>query len=218
MEHAQRTFKRVRTLCLLLAMVGLASCATSGGGGPDGLTPAARRIQEMSVRTERLSDEVGRISLNLSKLVLEVGALKSRIEPAAGEGRPTVADEVRFIESELAKLGTRVERLEAAPSAPPAPVPVAPSGAPAAARVTVKVLAGARNLPEAGRLAARLVDGGYTVGSVDSSSSRIPVDTVYYADGFAAQAREIAALVGPGTVVKPMTWASVYPLIVVKGE
>jgi len=209
----------MRSLWLFAAIFALASCATSGGG-PDGLTPPERRMQEMSVRTEQLSDEVGRISLNLSKLVLEVGALKSRIEPAAGEGQATVADEVRFIESELAKLGRRVERLEAlglppAPSAPPAPV-AAPAGAPA--RITVKVLAGARNLPEAGRLAARLVDGGYTVGSVDSSSSRIAEDTVYHADGFAEQARALAALVGPGTVVKPMTWASVYPLIVVKGE
>lgn len=211
----------MRSLWLFAAIFALASCATSGGG-PDGLTPSERRMQEMSVRTEQLSDEVGRISLNLSKLVLEVGALKSRIEPAAGEGQATVADEVRFMESELAKLVRRVDRLEAlgppaAPSAPPAPV-AAPAGAPAPARITVKVLAGARNLPEAGRLAARLVEGGYTVGSVDSSSSRIAEDTVYYADGFAAQARALAALVGPGTVVKAMTWASVYPLIVVKGE
>ena len=51
-----------------------------------------------------------------------------------------------------------------------------------------------------------------------ASRTNYRVHTVYYAAGYKSQAQRIAAQLGSGTVSSPLTWPSVFNVIVVAGR
>jgi len=50
-----------------------------------------------------------------------------------------------------------------------------------------------------------------------AESSDYPANTVYFAAKYKPEAKALAAKIGKDTIVKPLTWKSVFGLIVVTG-
>ncbi|NPV04626.1 MAG: hypothetical protein HPY67_07830 [Syntrophaceae bacterium] len=99
-----------------------------------------------------------------------------------------------------------------------------PRDAPAAARpaglksIRLKVLSGDGKIDSARRMAKRLTALGYKVENVGmAESSDYPANTVYFAEKYKKEARALAGRLGKDTIVKPLTWKSVFNLIVVTG-
>jgi predicted RNase H-like nuclease (RuvC/YqgF family) len=83
--------------------------------------------------------------------------------------------------------------------------------------VKIKVLAGHGRLQPATSMVARLSEMGYRVERIEYAPKAkiFPVHTVYFADGFRDTAKNIARNLGGKTIVKPLTWPSVFHVIVV---
>ncbi|MCX5837419.1 MAG: LytR C-terminal domain-containing protein [Deltaproteobacteria bacterium] len=86
----------------------------------------------------------------------------------------------------------------------------------AAKELRIKVLAGSGGLPAARTMSKKLQDLGYKVERLDrASTTHIKSDTVYHAKDSEKEAKEMAGRLGKETVVKPMTWSSIFDIIVV---
>ncbi len=84
--------------------------------------------------------------------------------------------------------------------------------------IRLKVLSGDGKIDSAKRMAKRLTVMGYRVESVGmAESSDYPANTVYFAANYKKEARTLASKLGKDTIVKPLTWKSVFSLIVVTG-
>ena len=93
-----------------------------------------------------------------------------------------------------------------------------PAGAEAGA-VKIKVLAGEGNIASASAMAKRIKKMGYKVKLVDlAERSNFDVNTVYYVPNQAVTAEEIVKQLGGSAITKPLTWKSVYGLIIVTGK
>ena len=84
--------------------------------------------------------------------------------------------------------------------------------------IRLKVLSGDGKIDSARRMSKRLTALGYRVESVGlAQSSDYPANTVYFAANSKKEARALASRLGRDTIVKPLTWKSVFSLIVVTG-
>ena len=84
--------------------------------------------------------------------------------------------------------------------------------------IRLKVLSGEGKIDSARRMAKRLTAMGYRVESVGmAESSDYPANTVYFAAKYKPEAKTLAAKIGKDTIVKPLTWKSVFAIIVVTG-
>ena len=97
-----------------------------------------------------------------------------------------------------------------------------PAAAPAAVKtkaVKIKVLAGDGNIASARGMAKRLATLGYRVKRIDRAErSDFALNTVYHAANHAATAEEIVKKLGGSTVTMPLTWQSIFDLIIVTGR
>jgi TolA-binding protein len=86
-------------------------------------------------------------------------------------------------------------------------------------RVNIKVLAGDGNLVSAKNMFKKLSDMGYRVDSIGSAPrSDFQTTTIYFEPIFQNQAKELALRMGSNVIVKPLSWPSIFDLIVVTGK
>ena len=84
--------------------------------------------------------------------------------------------------------------------------------------IRMKVLSGEGKIDSAKRMAKRLTAMGYKVESVGmAESADYPANTVYFAAKYKKEAKTLASRLGKETIVKPLTWKSVFSVIVVTG-
>ncbi len=82
--------------------------------------------------------------------------------------------------------------------------------------IRLKVLSGNGKMAAAVRAAKRLSALGYRVGKIDlAPRANFRGLTLYYADGYEEEAQLLRKKFGTDMEVKPMTWASAFPLILV---
>ena len=77
------------------------------------------------------------------------------------------------------------------------------AGARPAAEVTVLVANGAKVQGAAGKLSTEIAKGGYKMAAA-ANTAPVPTSTVYYAEGYEAEANAVAALLTPVPPVAPM--------------
>jgi TolA-binding protein len=83
----------------------------------------------------------------------------------------------------------------------------------------LKVLSGNGKISAAQAMSKKLKSLGYRVEDTGIASRKnYRVHTVYYAPGYKSQAQRIAAQLGRGAVSSPLTWPSVFNVIVVAGR
>jgi len=78
----------------------------------------------------------------------------------------------------------------------------------------IKVLAGNGGLAAARKMSQKLLDLGYRVEKLDWTTTAYRSDTVYHAKDLDMEAKKLADRLGKDTVVKPLTWPSIFNLIV----
>ncbi|MCX5836879.1 MAG: LytR C-terminal domain-containing protein [Deltaproteobacteria bacterium] len=82
----------------------------------------------------------------------------------------------------------------------------------------IKVLSGNGKISSAKALSGKLAKLGYRVENIGMASrSNFDVNTVYFAPEYKNEAQQMAARLGGDTIYKPLTWPSVFHMIVVAG-
>ncbi|MBM4271034.1 MAG: hypothetical protein FJ139_02580 [Deltaproteobacteria bacterium] len=80
----------------------------------------------------------------------------------------------------------------------------------------VKVLSGTGKMSSARVMAKKLTGMGYRIASVDMAPRKnFTTNTVFYAPDYRNEARDLTARLGENAVCKPLTWSSVFHIIVV---
>ncbi len=165
-----------------------------------------RRNKEMAALNETLRAE----NEDLKKQVAakdDMLRLKSEEIAKQDAKQAAMVNEVDRMKTHLAKSGDGNLR------------DVAPAGRPTGLKsIRLKVLSGEGKIDSARRMAKRLAAMGYKVESVGmAESSDYPANTVYFAAKHKKEARALASKLGKETIVKPLSWKSVFSLIVVTG-
>jgi uncharacterized protein (DUF3084 family) len=84
--------------------------------------------------------------------------------------------------------------------------------------IRMKVLRGDGKVGSAKKLAKRLTAMGYKVELVEvAKSSDYPANTVYFTAKYKKEAKVLASRIGKDTILKPLTWQSIFSIIVVTG-
>ena len=83
-------------------------------------------------------------------------------------------------------------------------------------RLKIKVLSGNGKLPTARQMSKKLIEMGYRVGDIGTANrADYAVNTIYFASDYKTEAQRLAARLGGKTIAKPLTWSSVFHIIVV---
>lgn len=90
---------------------------------------------------------------------------------------------------------------------------------PAVATLKLKVLSGDGDLNSAKRMAKKLGNMGYKIRLIDRApQSNFLRNTVYFALGFQDEAKRLVSSLGDNTILKPLSWFSIFDIIVVTGK
>ena len=85
--------------------------------------------------------------------------------------------------------------------------------------VKIKVLSGNGDIVSARSMSKRLSNMGYKVASIGSAPrSDFLTNTVYFDPEMQVEAKELALRLGTNTLIKPLSWPSVFNIIVVTGR
>jgi len=83
----------------------------------------------------------------------------------------------------------------------------------------IKVLSGDGNLTSAKEMAKKLRNMGYKIRLIHyAPRSSFSYNTVYYTPKFQSEATRLGSSLGANTILKPLTWPSVFDIIVVTGK
>jgi hypothetical protein len=86
-------------------------------------------------------------------------------------------------------------------------------------KAKVKVLSGDGNILSAKKMAGRLEQMGYSIKIIGyAPRSNFSNSTVYFAPKFRDEGRRLLTKLGPKAILKPLTWSSIFDLIVVTGK
>ncbi|MBN1850908.1 MAG: LytR C-terminal domain-containing protein [Deltaproteobacteria bacterium] len=86
-------------------------------------------------------------------------------------------------------------------------------------KVSIKVLAGDGSLVSARNMSKELADLGYKIDSIGSAPrSDFQTTTVYFEPLFQNEAKALALRLGTNIIIKPLTWPSIFDIIVVTGK
>ncbi len=176
---------------------------------------------ETKPKTEQVADVTTRLRIENINLKREIDALKkeneeikernlretAKVEEKSGlqnEELRKLREENQRIASENRVLKERLERLEQKKEV---------------RELKVKVLSGDGNLDSAKQMAKRLIGMNYEIRMIDyAPRSDFKKDTVYFAPKAEKEGKSLRSALGANTVLKPLTWSSIFDLIVVTGK
>jgi seryl-tRNA synthetase len=182
--------------------------------------------QKKAEEADRLGNEVISLQQRNKALAEENEQLKQQVQKLGGEKKQEVAaadagaqagppekEEPKVEEEKIAEPAR--EKAAESPEVATAPVPPEKKAADAKA-MRLKVLSGNGKMSSAKKMSARLTKLGYKVEVVGMATTPDYVtDTIYYKSGFEKQAAGMAKKLGGKAITKPLTWSSVFDIIVV---
>ena len=134
--------------------------------------------------------------------------LNKEIEALREENRKIMSEGL-LLERKLTQLQGQKERVAHERKAPPEDI----------GSLKIKVLSGDGNLASAQEMAKKLGSMGYKIKVVDlAPQSSFSRDTVYFTSKSHQQAKRLLSRLGGNAVLKPLTWPSVFDLIIVTGK
>ena len=165
-----------------------------------------QRNKEIAARNEKLQAENGDLK---KQAAVKDDLLQKKSEEIARQDAKQAAmvNEVERMKAQQAKSG--VADIKESPAA----------GKSAGLKsIRMKVLSGEGKIDSAKRMAKRLTAMGYKVESVAmAENADYPANTVYFTEKYKKEAKTLASRLGKNTIVKPLTWKSVFSIIVVTG-
>jgi hypothetical protein len=203
----------IRILCIIT----LAFClATSGCAGLDlSGKNTTEELQRSKASIAQLNDQIASVNKELTLLKAEVQKMKeeeaARKETSMKEKEASVAETVKkeqvkevdmLKRDEIKKSSDEKQALEGKGTS--------------LKNLKVKVLSGNGKLPTARQMSKRLITMGYSVADIGTAArTDYTVNTIYFAPDYKAEAQRLAAQLGGKTIAKPLTWSSVFHIIVV---
>jgi uncharacterized protein (DUF3084 family) len=165
-----------------------------------------KRNKDLAARSETLQAENSDLK---KQLAMKDDLLQKRSEEIARQDAKQAAmvNEVERMKAQQAKSG--VADIKESPAAGKT------SGLKS---IRLKVLSGEGKIDSAKRMAKRLTAMGYRVETVGmAESADYPANTVYFTAKYKKDAKTLASKLGKETIMKPLTWKSVFSIIVVTG-
>jgi regulator of replication initiation timing len=164
-----------------------------------------RRIDTLREENQRIRDENGN---KIAEIIRENELLNEQIDKLKEENTRT-SDENQILTERLAKLQLEYETLSAQSYEPEEDM----------GKRRVKVLSGDGDLNSAKEMAKTLRTMGYEIKSVDyAPRPNFSRNTVFFAPQFREEAGHLVDRLGADAVSKPLSWSSVFDLIVVTGK
>jgi chromosome segregation ATPase len=165
-----------------------------------------QKNKELTARNEKLQAESGALN---KQLAAKDDLLQKKSEEIARQDAKQAAmvNEVERMKGQQAK--SREADIKESPAA----------GKSAGLKsIRMKVLSGEGKIDSAKRMAKRLTAMGYKVESVAmAENADYPANTIYFTEKYKKEAKTLASKLGKNTIVKPLTWKSVFSIIVVTG-
>lgn len=166
----------------------------------------AKTNSEIAAQNERLKAENAELK---KQAALKDDLLQKKSEDIAKQDakQAEMVNEMDRMKAQLSK-----SREAAIEESPAAKKPAGPKA------LRIKVLSGDGKADSAKKMAKRITSMGYKVESVGmAQSADYPAITVYFAPKYKAEAKTLATKLGKETISKPLSWKSVFNLIVVTG-
>jgi biotin carboxyl carrier protein len=160
------------------------------------------RVQFQQLKSKK--DEAARMAMERKPPLAEPSFRQEKSQVAV-KGKP----------EETARTVPETKMKEAAPKTPSEKIAIVTK--PSAPKLLkIKVLSGDGKLPSARRMAKRLIKMGYKVQTVDLAPRwKIKKNVVFYSEDCRQEAEQILKRLGGKTVIKPLSWPSIFNLIVV---
>ena len=164
-----------------------------------------RSLQEKDGQIDRLNKQLSGMSREIETLKAEsqqAPIVMQKALPKAEGSDAALKEQVSALKDKTAAARTTVAETGTVPKA-----------------LRLKVLSGNGKISSAQAMSKKLKSLGYRVEDTGLASRiNYRVHTVYYAAGYKSQAQRIAAQLGHGAVSTPLTWSSVFNVIVVAGR
>jgi len=188
-----------------------------------------RQIKELTVTGDDLKKEMAKLDADNREKDKHIQSSQDEIA-ALQKDRTALNSRIKDLQDEILRMrkqreegaaAIRSETLTEKQAAPKAEGAADAGGGKAeqAKPLRIKVLAGDGRLASARMMARQLEKDGLKVELVDlAPRADFPADTVYYLPDHEKDAKEIAGRIGEKTLLKPMTWPSVFNVIVVTGK
>lgn len=164
-----------------------------------------RQIAVLSTENERIVREYEN---RMDRLKTLNQLLNKEIEELKDENQ-TAASENRLLKRKLSQLQSRKEPIAHEQKASKADI----------RSLKIKVLSGDGDLRSAQVMAEKLKKMGYETKAIDlAPQSSFSRDTVYFTSKSQQEAKQLVSRLGGDAVLKPLSWPSVFDLIVVTGR
>ena len=203
----------MRTLCIITLVFCL---ATSGCTALDSSSKnTTEELQRSKASIAQLNDQIASVNKELTLLKAEVQKMKeeeaARNESSVKEKEAAAAETGKKAQVKEVDISKKDEMKKSADEKQ------AVEGKETSLKnLKVKVLSGNGKLPTARQMSKRLITMGYSVADIGTAArTDYTVNTIYFAPDYKAEAQRLAAQLGGKTIAKPLTWSSVFHIIVV---
>jgi hypothetical protein len=209
----------MRALCVFTLVFCL---AISGCAGLDLSGKNTEELQRSKASIAQLNEQIASVNKELTLLKSEVQKMKeveasAKASSTAGETGASREKEAAVSETGKKEQVKEVDISKRDEMKKPADEKPAVQGKEISLKnLKVKVLSGNGKLPTARQMSKRLIGMGYRVADIGTASrADYTANTIYFAPDYKAEAQRLAARLGGKTIAKPLTWSSVFHIIVV---
>jgi hypothetical protein len=192
----------MRTLCIVTLVFCL---ATSGCTALDHSSKnTTEELQRSKASIAQLNEQMEAVNKELTSLKSEVQKMKEAEAGAVSEtGKKAQVKEVDISKrDEMKKSADEKQTVEGKETS--------------IKNLKLKVLSGNGKLPTARVMSEKLIAMGYKIADIGTATrADYTVNTIYFASDYKTEAQQLAARLGGKTIAKPLTWSSVFHIIVV---
>ena len=208
-----------RSLCLAALMVfvmALSGCMVTKSSyvqKEEEANTLAKTVSDLDQRNKEITAQSEKLQAENSDLKKQAAVKDDLLQKRS--------EEIARQDAKQAAMVNEVERMKAQqPKSRAADIKERPAAGKSAGlkSIRMKVLSGEGKIDSAKRMAKRLTAMGYKVESVAmAENADYPANTVYFTEKYKKEAKTLASRLGKNTIVKPLTWKSVFNIIVVTG-
>ena len=172
-----------------------------------------RQVTDLNKEVEKMKSEVERMAEMKTKEVVKTEAQEAAV---AGQIVPVKEKEVAIEKPDLREAAPQADAIkkeEVASKEPAFPVEEKTFDL---KTLKVKVLSGTGKMSSARVMSKKLTGMGYKIESVGMAPRpNFAANTVFYAPGYQKEAQDLTTRLGENAICKPLTWSSVFHIIVV---
>ncbi len=158
---------------------------------------------------DQLRDKLATTETELAETKIELAQIKEAMEEKRSVTQSPSPAPRKAISQTASPAAVQTTSRTEKPAAQPVAQPQMTASSP-----RIKVLGGDGRTASAREAAGRLEGMGYKVERIDRADSRYSSPIIYYAAGFEDSAKDIAGRLGGGAKIKPLTWNSIFDIIV----